>query len=133
MRPGSSISNLGGVPGSVPEGATDGATTAIQDINNPTNFVTGPLGEAGKLPFVSTLAPTSLTNTAVSTQNVNATATAGSGIRVLPGSNKAGSTSASGSTGGNLANNFTDQVKKAVDKVTGGLTAAKPASSNASN
>jgi PE-PPE domain len=127
MQPGSSLTGLGGVPGSVPEGASDGAQTAIQDVTNPTNFVTKPLGEASKLPFVSTLVPSSLTNTAVSTQKVNTT-TAGNPNPLLPVLNKAGSTSSvSGSVGGtNAVKNFTDQVKNVVNKVTGGLTGAKP-------
>ncbi len=128
MQPGSSLTGLGGVPGSVPEGASDGAQTAIQDVTNPTNFVTKPLGEASKLPFVSTLVPSSLTNTAVGTRKVNTT-TAGNPNPLLPVLNKAGSTSSvSGSVGGtNAVKNFTDQVKNVVNKVTGGLTGAKPA------
>ena len=35
--------------------ATAGATTAIEDIANPANFVTKPLGEVGKLPGISSL------------------------------------------------------------------------------
>jgi hypothetical protein len=58
---------------------------------------------------------------------VATTAKAGSPNKFLPiltgGGNKA--STGSTTTGTNVATNFTDQVKKAVDKVTGGLTGAK--------
>jgi hypothetical protein len=124
MTPGSSLSNLGGVPGSVPKGVDAGVTTAGKDLSDPTKLVINPLGEAGKLPFVSTLVPASLTNSAVSTQKVNTTA--GSGNPLLSGLNKGGSpSSASGSTGGaNPVKDFTDKIKDAVNNATGGLSKA---------
>jgi hypothetical protein len=44
---------------------------------------------------------------------------------ILTGGGKNNSATGSTATGTNVATNFTDQVKKAVDKVTGGLTGAK--------
>ena len=72
MQPGSSLSALGGVPDSVQDGSAAGVRTAQDDISNPGNFVTKPLDEFGKLPFISSL-PTSLTNSTLSKNNVNTT------------------------------------------------------------
>jgi hypothetical protein len=126
MKPGSSLTGLSGVPGSVPEGLGAGVETAGDDVTNPTTFVTKPLGEAGKLPVISSLpslSPSTLTNTSVVPKTLT-----GSNPNffapVLPGTGN-NKSSGSSATGGNLANNFTDQVKNAVDKVTGGLTGAK--------
>ena len=60
--------------------------------SNPGNFVTKPLAEFGKLPFVSTL-PTSLPTSTLAKNNVNTT-----GAKpLLPGLNKpAGTTSSAG-------------------------------------
>ena len=55
MLPGSSLTALGGVPSTLHEGAAAGATTAIEDITGPANFVTKPLAEAAKLPGISSL------------------------------------------------------------------------------
>jgi hypothetical protein len=132
MQPGSSLTGLGGVPGSVPEGLGNGADTAVEDVSDPTTFVSKPLGEAGKLPVISSLpglSSASLPNSSV------ATAKAGAPIKappILTGLGKNNSATGSTTTGTNVATNFTDQVKKAVDKVTGGLTSAK-STSNADN
>ncbi|MDT5006110.1 MAG: hypothetical protein QOJ24_3286, partial [Mycobacterium sp.] len=124
MKPGSSLSALGGVPASVPAGAATGATTAIQDITNPTNFVTKPLGEAGKLPGISSLPSLpSLTNQSVSANTAKPNSP-NMFVPVLPGTGNKNSSS-SAATGANGLKNFTDQVKDAVNKVTGGLTGAK--------
>jgi hypothetical protein len=130
MQPGSSLTGLGGVPGSVPLGATDGAQTAIQDVTNPGNFVTKPLGEAGKLPFISTLSPSTLTNSSLSTGTLKANSP-NKFVPVLPGVGNNNSSSSSAANGSKAVKNFTDQVKDAVNKVTGGLTGAKPAATNA--
>lgn len=53
------------VQGDVEDGATAGATTAFENIGNPANFITKPLGEAAKLPFLSTL-----TNSSVSSNSL---------------------------------------------------------------
>lgn len=55
MRPGSSLLNLDGVPDSLEQGFDEGVSTATSDLSNPTNFVTKPIDEAGKLPVLSTL------------------------------------------------------------------------------
>ena len=57
MKPFSSLSALdaGDVQSDVEEGATAGATTAFDNIGNPANFITKPLGEAAKLPGISSL------------------------------------------------------------------------------
>ena len=62
MKPFSSLSALdaGGSQESVQDGATAGVQTAISDTVNPSNFITKPIGEAGKLPFISSL-PSTLT------------------------------------------------------------------------
>jgi hypothetical protein len=67
MKPFSSLSALGAddVQEDVEDGATAGATTAFDNIGNPANLITKPLGEAGKLPFLSTL-----TNSSVSANNL---------------------------------------------------------------
>ncbi len=128
MQPGSSLSGLGGVPGSVPVGLAKGVDTAGGDISNPTNFVTKPIDEAGKLPIISSLSPSTLTNSTVSTSTLKA-GSPNFFAPVLPGTGNNSSSGGSTATGSNVVNNFTDQVKKAVDKVTGGLTSAKPAGS----
>jgi hypothetical protein len=137
MQPGSSLTGLGGVPGSVPAGLDAGATTATKDVTNPTNFVSKPLDEAGKLPVISGLSPSTLTNSTVSPNTLKPNSP-NFFAPVIPGTGNNTRSTGSATTGSNVAGNFTDQVKKAVDKVTGGLTAAKPAASapaasNASN
>jgi hypothetical protein len=133
MQPGSSLTGLSGVPGSVPEGLGDGVDTAGEDVSDPTTFVTKPLGEAGKLPIISSLP--GLSSAAQTNTSVSSIAKPNSPnffAPVIPGTGK-NSTNSSAAAGSNVVGNFTDQVKKAVDKVTGGLTAAKPSASNASN
>jgi PE-PPE domain-containing protein len=49
------------------DGATGGVMTAVDDFTNPTNFITKPLGEAAKLPGLSTL-----TNSSVSANSLTA-------------------------------------------------------------
>ncbi|MFY9922569.1 MAG: PE-PPE domain-containing protein, partial [Mycobacterium sp.] len=53
----SSLSALdaGDLQDSAQAGATAGATTAFADIANPANFITKPIGEAAKLPVLSSL------------------------------------------------------------------------------
>lgn len=83
-QPGSSLTHLGGVPSTVGVGATAGATTAFQDIANPANFITKPLGEAAKLPFLSTL-----TNSSVSQNSLTAKSAAPQAKTASTGSNNA--------------------------------------------
>jgi hypothetical protein len=59
---------LNRLPGAIQEGLDDGAETAQEDLANPGNFITKPIGEAGKLPFVSSL-PSTLNNSTISTAN----------------------------------------------------------------
>ena len=101
------------------------------DITNPTNFITKPLAEVGSLPGISSLsglAPSTLTNSSVSSSTLNAGDPNKFLPGVLPGKNN---NSSNGSSGGATGlKNFTEQVKDAVGKVTGGLTGAKPAANN---
>jgi hypothetical protein len=134
MQPGSSLSGLGGVPGSIPVGLEQGVGTATQDVTNPTNFITKPLAEAGNLPGISSLSglsPSALTNSSVSSSTLKASDPNKFLPGVLPGNNNSSSNGSSSSGGAAGLKSFTEQVKDAVGKVTGGLTAAKPASSNA--
>lgn len=126
MKPGSSLSALdaGALQESVQEGASDGAQTAIEDVSEPTNFVTKPLKEAGKLPIISSLSPSTQTNSTVSTNTIKASSP-NFFAPVLPGTGNKNSSTGSAATGGNALKSFTDQVSDTVKKVTGGL---KPAS-----
>lgn len=109
MKPFSSLSALdaGGSQESVQDGATAGVQTAISDTVNPSNFITKPIGEAGKLPFISA-PPSTLTNSTVTTTNSK---------KFVPGLNKpVGTTS---STGGDrprplkkIADDFNSSLKK---------------------
>jgi PE-PPE domain len=56
---------LTNLPGAIQQGLQDGADTAQKDIANPGNFITKPLGEAAKLPGIS-----SLTNLSQSTSRL---------------------------------------------------------------
>jgi hypothetical protein len=114
MTPFSSLNNLGGVPGSVPVGLAKGAATAQQDLSSPTNFVTKPLDELGKLPLLSTLT-NSLPNSTLSTHRVTTT-----GTNNLARSNKAGTTSSSGGT--RPLKQVADKVSSAVKDVTSHLS-----------
>jgi len=55
MQPGSSLGALGGVPATVPIGLQNGVATAQDDVSNPGNFITKPLGEVAQLPGISSL------------------------------------------------------------------------------
>ena len=70
MQPGSSLTALGGVPSTLQDGATAGVSTAIEDFANPGNFITKPLGEAAKLPGISSL--TNLSQSASSLTSLGA-------------------------------------------------------------
>ncbi len=102
------------MPGSVQDGLDAGVGTARQDLSNPGNFVTKPLAEFGKLPFVSTL-PTSLTNSTLAKNNVNTT-----GAKpLLPGLNKpTGTTSSSGHP--RPLKKIADSIKSSLNKLAGG-------------
>ncbi len=94
---------LNRLPAAIQQGLDDGAETAQDDFANPGNFVTKPLGEAGKLPFVSSL-PTSLTNSTVNTT---------SSKKVMPGLNKpTGTTSSTGSERPRPLKRLADNLKK---------------------
>jgi hypothetical protein len=112
MQPGSSLGALGDVPGSLQTGLGAGTTTAGQDLSNPTNFVTKPLGEVGKLPVLGSLA---LPNSTLTTNKLSTTG----GNLFAPGSKKPGSTASP--VGANPVKTFTDKINDAVNKVTGGL------------
>lgn len=62
-KPFSSLSALdpGELSDDVQEGAQAGANTAIQDIADPSRFITKPIGEIAKLPVISTLTNSSVT------------------------------------------------------------------------
>lgn len=127
MKPGSSLSALdaGALQESVQEGASDGAQTAIRDVSEPTKFVSKPLKEAGKLPIISSLSPSTQTKSTVARSNTLSASRPNFFAPVLPGTNNKKTSSGSTSTGGNALKSFTDQVSDTVKKVTGGL---KPAS-----
>ncbi len=120
MQPGSSLSALGGVPGTVQTGLQRGAATAQDDLENPTNLVSKPVDELGNLPVLG-----SLTNTLTPTTALTRTG----GNNPLTGLNKPGTSSTPG--GANPVKSFTDRINDAVKKVTGGLGLdKKPAASD---
>jgi len=83
-QPLSSLSALdsGDLQEDAQDGATAGATTAFEDIGNPSNFITKPIGEIGQLPFLSTL-----TNSSVSQTGLTANKTASAPQTAATGSN----------------------------------------------
>ncbi len=117
MQPGSSLGDLGGVPGTVPIGLAKGAATAQQDLTNPTNLVTKPIGEIGKLPLISGGLPSLPGLNTLNASSPNKFAP------LLPGvTGKNSSNGSSGTGGASTVKNFTDKLNDAVKKVTGGLT-----------
>jgi hypothetical protein len=68
-QPFSSLSALdaGDLQDDVEDGATAGATTTFENIGNPSNFITKPIGEIGQLPFLSTLTNSSVSQTGLTT------------------------------------------------------------------
>jgi hypothetical protein len=122
MQPGSSLGNLGDVPGTLQTGLDAGVKTAQDDLESPTNVVTKPLGEVGKLPVLGSLAPPNSTST------TNKLSTTGGNL-FAPGSKKPRGTASPG--GANPVKTFTDRITDAVNKVTGGgLQEDKPADSS---
>jgi hypothetical protein len=122
MQPGSSLTGLDGVSGSLQDGVDAGVDTAKGDVSNPGTFVTKPLGEVGKLPVLGSLA---LPKSTLTTNKLNTTG----GNLFAPGSKKPGSTASPG--GANPVKTFTDRINDAVNKVTGGgLQKDKPADSS---
>ena len=97
-----------------------------EDLSNPGNFVTKPLAEFGKLPFVSTL-PTSLTNSTLAKNNVNTT-----GAKpLLPGLNKPTGTTSSSDHPRPLKK-IADSIKSSLNKLAGGAhETADPANNGA--
>ena len=142
MRPGSSLTALGGLPESIPAGLDRGARTAVENVKNPTNLVTKPLDEVGKLPVISSPAlPNASTSTDASTSTGSPGSTNESVSRntidrsspnkftpKLRGDRK--SSTDSSTTGGNGLKNFTDKINEAVNRATSGPTGAKPAGSD---
>ena len=127
MKPGSSLGNLGDVPGTLQTGLDAGVKTAQDDVESPTNLVTKPLGEVGKLPVLGSLA---LPNSKLpnSTSTTNKLSTTGGNL-FAPGSKKPGSTASPG--GANPLKTFTDRITDAINKVTGGgLQKDQPADSS---
>ena len=96
-------------------------------MSNPTNVVTKPLGEVGKLPVLGSLAPPN------STLTTNKLSTTGGNL-FAPGSKKPASTASPGGANpvnANPVKTFTDRITDAVNKVTGGgLQKDKPADSS---
>ena len=69
------------------DGATAGANSGIENIANPANFITKPIGEVAKLPFLSTLTNSSVSQnslTANKTASAPQTAATGSGNSERP-------------------------------------------------
>jgi hypothetical protein len=122
MQPGSSLENLGGVPGTLQTGLDAGVDTAQHDLESPTNFVTKPLGEVGRLPVLGSLVNLPTTNSATTRLSSN------SPNLFRPGGNNNGAAGSAGSTGReNPLKTFKSRVDQAVDRVTGGLQGGKPA------
>jgi PE-PPE domain len=122
MQPGSSLGNLSDAPGTLQTGLDAGVKTAQDDVESPTNLVTKPRGEVGKLPVLGSLA---LPNSPLTTNKLSTTG----GNLFAPGSKKPGSTASPG--GANPVKTFTDRINDAVNKVTGGgLQKDKPADSS---
>lgn len=114
MQPGSSLANLGGVPASVQQGLDEGVQSAEDHVSSPELFVTGPVEEAGKLPFVSSLP--SLANTSTLTSSATNRVDTTGGNMVFPGMNSSSGTSSS--TGGsNPVQRVADRLSNAVDNV----------------
>jgi hypothetical protein len=110
MTPGSSLQNLGGVPGSVPIGLAKGADTAQDDVSDPTKLVSKPVDQIGNLPVIS--------GGGAGLPKLPGFSTTGGNL-FAPGANKPAGAAAAG--GANPVKSFTDQVNDAVKKVTGGL------------
>ncbi len=107
------------MPGTIPAGWTTGVGTAQDDLSNPTNLVTKPIGEVGKLPLIS--GGSGLPSLpGLSTLNASSP---NKFAPVLPGvaGNNSSNGSSSGVNGTGLKS-FTDKVNDAVSKVTGGVT-----------
>ena len=122
MQPGSSLGNLGDVPGTLQTGLNAGVKTAQDDLESPTNVVTKPLGEVGKLPVLGSLTPPNSTST------TNKLSTTGGNL-FAPGSKKPRGPASPG--GANPVKTFTDRITDGVNKVTGGgLQEDKPADSS---
>lgn len=89
MKPFSSLSALDAddVQDDIEDGATAGATTAFENIANPANFITKPIGEIAKLPGVSSLNNLSQSNSSLTTLGAKNGTTQKSSA--TPGSNNA--------------------------------------------
>jgi PE-PPE domain len=125
MQPGSSLGNLGAVPGTLQTGLDASGKTAKDDLESPGTFVTKPLGEAGTLPVLRSLAlpnstvlpkPTALPNSTLTTNKLSTTG----GNLFAPGSNKPGSTASPG--GADPVKTFTDRINDAVNEINGAVT-----------
>ncbi len=112
MKPGSSLSALGGVPATVQDGAAAGAETAIEDVTDPTNLITKPIDEYKTLPGLSSLGG--------STSGVNPFLT---GNKVTP--NAATSGASSSTDRPRPLKKLADDVKDSLNKLSG-----KPAESD---
>lgn len=151
MQPGSSLTALGGVPESVPAGLNRGARTAVENVSNPTNLVGKPLDEAGKLPVISSLSPSTSTNestlrddsrstneSALTTssrstnESVSRNTINGSSpnkfVPKLRGDRR--SSNESSTIGGSGLRDFSDKINDAVNRAASGLTGAKPGAPN---
>ena len=107
---------LNNLPGAIQQGLGDGAATAQEDFGNPGNFITKPIGEAGKLPFISSL-PSTLTNSTVNTANSS---------KMLPGLNKpAGITSSTGGDRPRPLKKAAEDFNSSLKKFAGGLREQK--------
>lgn len=120
MKPGSSLTGLGGVPGSVPTGFDAGVETAQEDVADPTSFVSKPIGEVGKLPVLSSVVDLPTTQT----PEKSTSTLVKSPKKVSPDLGGDDDAPKSGSSGVKPAHRFTDRLNDAVKKVTGGLSGA---------
>lgn len=124
MQPGSSLTGLGGVPGSVPTGFDAGAKTAQGDLSDPASSVSKPIAEVGKLPVLSSLGTLPTLPTLGSSTPEKSTSTVFTSPKKVSTDSDDDDAPKSGSSGVTPAHRFTDRLNDAVKKVTGGLSGA---------
>jgi len=105
---------LANLPGAIQQGLQDGADTAQEDFADPANFITKPIGEAAKLPGISSLTNLSQSTSALTSLGAKNAAT-----------QKAPAASTSSTDRPRPFKKFADDVKSSPDKL-----AKKPAKSS---
>jgi hypothetical protein len=105
---------LSRLPNDIQTGLQNGAATAQADISSPTNFVTKPLAEAGKLPGISSLPISQLSTSTLTTDGTN---------KFSPLTGKAGTTSSP--SGAKPLKHFGENVSSALNGLAGGAKTSK--------